>query len=396
MSVPKRPSLRGDVSIVGLGCSSFSSFFDGGSITIETMLKSDLQVQKWIQTIHYAIHVAGITVLDTAPWYGHGTSEVVVGWALQDTPTERQTLTINTKVGRYDADPGQQFDYTRQTTIHSAKGSLKRLQCGYIDVLQLHDPEFAPSLSVLLDETIPAMICCKEQGICRAIGMTGYPLHVQHLIMQASLERFGRNVWDQALTYSHFNLHDTSLFSPLPDLSMSYPDYCIQHNIALLAAAPLSMGLLTQTGPPEWHPASAALRDACRRAACMCADRGVNVSTLALLFALSEPRLPCTILGMKDVEQVKIVQKIANRFQGLDGSSSQQEVLEKVLTTNELACLKALLDAKDGLFAGIQTSGDFEWDGVQEAKNFWKLAGRVVNWQTTTPLSISGGKGPDS
>ena len=188
--IPRRRTLRPEVSrlpdsvsIVGLGCSSFSTFFwtaaeqkaeDCSLWTPETIPKSHPRVKEWIKTVHYAVNTAGITLLDTAPWYGHGTSEIVIGWALE--ALDREKLQINTKVGRYEADPSRQFDYSKETTFKSVQRSIKRMNCRYIDVLQLHDPEFAPSLDQLMTETIPAMISCREQGLCRALGMTGYPL----------------------------------------------------------------------------------------------------------------------------------------------------------------------------------------------------------------------------
>jgi len=198
LSIPKRPfgsiyhenhhRLPSSVSIVGLGCSSFSTFFwtskewEGLSPeqwAVDALQKSHPRVQEWIQTIEYAVTKAGITLLDTAPWYGHGTSEVVIGWALEKLSGDsdefmRENLIINTKVGRYEADPAHQFDFNATATLESVQRSLERLQCcGYIDVLQLHDPEFSPTLEILFQDTIPAMLQCQERGWCRALGMTG-------------------------------------------------------------------------------------------------------------------------------------------------------------------------------------------------------------------------------
>ena len=194
--IPKRPfgsihrndRLPQSVSIVGLGCSSFSTFFlnpgelsennNGNELTVNRLNSNHPQVIAWIDAIEYAITVAGITVLDTAPWYGHGTSEVVVGLAMAKLVNEgkisREQLTINTKIGRYEADPAQQFDFTSVATMNSVERSIRRLCCGsYIDVLQLHDPEFAPSMDILFQETIPAMMECQKRGWCRALGITG-------------------------------------------------------------------------------------------------------------------------------------------------------------------------------------------------------------------------------
>lgn len=176
-------TLPPSVSMVGLGCSSFSNFFStqGDSTecwSVDRLDKAHPNVVAWIRVIDYAVNIAGITLLDTAPWYGHGTSEAVIGWALDELSNRslfaRERLIINTKVGRYEADPAKQFDFSAVATKQSVKRSLERMRCGnYIDVLQLHDPEFAPSLEILMHETIPAMLECRKKGWCRALGMTG-------------------------------------------------------------------------------------------------------------------------------------------------------------------------------------------------------------------------------
>jgi aryl-alcohol dehydrogenase-like predicted oxidoreductase len=188
-SIHKNDRLPQCVSIIGLGCSSFSTFFlnqddlsantsSNNELTVDRLDHNHPLVMSWIDAIEYAITVAGITVLDTAPWYGHGTSEVVVGFALtklfNEGKIKREQLTINTKIGRYEADPTKQFDFSAAATINSVERSIRRLCCGsYIDVLQLHDPEFAPSMDILFRETIPAMIECQKKGWCRALGITG-------------------------------------------------------------------------------------------------------------------------------------------------------------------------------------------------------------------------------
>jgi aryl-alcohol dehydrogenase-like predicted oxidoreductase len=171
--IPRRPfgsllnneRLPADVSIVALGCSSFSTFFmnqndisvSGENWTEDRLDQDNPRVRSWIDVIEYAVCTAGISILDTAPWYGHGISEVVVGWALEKIlsmprgKVKRDQLTINTKVGRYEADPSKQFDFSGAATRHSVERSIRRLRCeSYIDVLQLHDPEFAPSIDLLV------------------------------------------------------------------------------------------------------------------------------------------------------------------------------------------------------------------------------------------------------
>lgn len=356
------------------------------------MNRSNHHVQEWIRTIQCAILECGITLLDTAPWYGHGTSEVVLGWAFEDLLTSHQglrpELTINTKVGRYEEDPKKQFDFSHDTTIQSVERSLKRMKCEYIDVIQLHDPEFAPTLSVLIEETIPALVECRKKGWCKAIGLTGYPLEVQHQILEATIQKFGAPVFDQALTYCHYNLHDTSLVSRPIDNGgggKSYAAFVDSNKMALMAAAPLSMGLLTHSEPPEWHPASAALQEACASAASICEKDGVNISALAIMVALANPTIPCTLLGMKNVEQVKLAAATAGRFANVPDTETEPEaILKKVLTGAEHKVWLILKDPADGPFAKVWRDGTFRWDGGKDGFEFWKQVDNVSpeNWQS--------------
>eukprot|EP00541_Cyclophora_tenuis_P018898 CAMPEP_0116577810 /NCGR_PEP_ID=MMETSP0397-20121206/21351_1 /TAXON_ID=216820 /ORGANISM="Cyclophora tenuis, Strain ECT3854" /LENGTH=217 /DNA_ID=CAMNT_0004107117 /DNA_START=148 /DNA_END=798 /DNA_ORIENTATION=- len=206
-------------------------------------------------------------------------------------------------------------------------------------------------------------------------------------------------VFDQCLTYSHYNLHDTSLMTrPITtdkeedDKKLSYADYCEKHSITLLAAAPLSMGLLTHAGPPEWHPANQSLQDACRQAASICEQQssssessssqsqqaGVNISTLAIVFALSNSTIPCTVLGMKNVEQVRIAAEAAKRFlfnnnvDVIGTTTTPANTLPSVLTKQELDTWIQLKNDKTGPFATIWKDGQFRWDGVKDVHSFWE------------------------
>ena len=437
----------------------------------------------------------GINLLDTAPWYGHGTSEIVIGWAMeeilliQDKGSEaggenenddaqpprngmisRDDIIINTKIGRYEENPMKQFDFSKEMTILSVKRSIQRMKCQYINVLQLHDPEYAPNLEQLMNETIPSMITCRSKGYCRALGMTGYPLEVQYQILQRTLDfqkddigDGGYNsdgpVWDQALTYGHFNLHDKSLISqPILRAAVdndnnnknlkkiaykSYAEYCYTNSIGVLGAAPLSMGLLTNQGPPIWHPANnTPLADACREAMKLCDEYNdnnnnnnnnnnavVNISTIATVVALSNPQtIPCTILGMKDISEVITAAECANRYHNAvvvsttptptttttttAGNSSSDEneenefpgrdidswnvssdvLLKQVLSDTEYTLWKKLNDPNNGPFASLwkdttesgESSYKYKWDGIQGVKEFWK---QLDNKYTTNSSS---------
>jgi L-galactose dehydrogenase len=449
LSVHNNPHLPKEVPLVGLGCSSFSHFFwsseelkaAGGLAqwTPDSIDRSHPQVEEWIRTILYAVRNCGINLLDTAPWYGHGTSEVVVGWAVEELlrvgtelsthdegkqsttdlnnelplsnySFQRSSIIINTKVGRYNADPETQFDFSFQTTLQSVQRSLERMKCDYIDVLQLHDPEFSPSLSILLKETIPAMMECRNRGWCRALGITGYPLEVQHQILMATKEQFDHVVFDISLTYCHYNLHDDSLFTrPIANMApcttntnletkfdslslspCSFADFVHSQSLALMAAAPLSMGLLIDDGPPpDWHPASPDLKLACHEASMLLksakVDHTIHLSELAMIMALANPRIPCTLVGMKNIQQVQWAAQAACRFSIMAQTDEMDpnRILSQVLNEQELFMYRQLRDLVNGPFASVWRDGSFRWDGSKAGYEFWNQVKSVQaeHWQ---------------
>lgn len=144
------------VSVLGLGASAFGSVF---------RKTSDEECER---VVHRLIGTGGINYIDTAPWYGQGKSELVLGRALQSVP--RSSYFIATKVGRYELEPAGMFDFSYERTIRSVDESLGKLGLSYVDVIQAHDVEFAPSLDVVLNETLPALEKVKSAGKARYIG----------------------------------------------------------------------------------------------------------------------------------------------------------------------------------------------------------------------------------
>jgi L-galactose dehydrogenase len=75
-----------------------------------------------------------------------------------------------------------------------------------------------------------------------------------------------------------------------------------EHGIGLINASPLHMGILTQNGPPPWHPASPEVKEAGRN---MARRYGARLSDLALQFCLAHPYVATTLAGMSTVERVR-------------------------------------------------------------------------------------------
>ena len=219
--------------------------------------------------------------------YGFGESEKILGRALRAAAVPRQAYYLSTKVGRYLPAVREQFDFSYARTLRSVDESLARLQVEYLDTVQVHDPEFAPSLDIVLTETLPALAACVAAGKVRRIGITGYPLAALRYLA----ERWqGPPNIDSALSYCHFNLHDTSLTDSGTLAALA------ARGIGVVCGSPLSMGLLTPRGPPAWHPAAPALKARCAAAAAYAAERGADLAHLALHFALFSDAAVATIM----------------------------------------------------------------------------------------------------
>lgn len=85
----------------------------------------------------------------------------------------RQAYNIATKVSRTST---CEFDFSAENAINSVESSINKLGCGYLDVIQVHDVEFADNIEIILNETLPALDKMRCSGKVRFIGITGYSL----------------------------------------------------------------------------------------------------------------------------------------------------------------------------------------------------------------------------
>jgi aryl-alcohol dehydrogenase-like predicted oxidoreductase len=121
-----------------------------------------------IRTIHAALD-QGINLIDTAPIYGYGRSEEIVGEALRQRG-RRESAILATKVGLDWTNGKVERNSTRQRIVHECEDSLRRLQTDYIDIYQVHWPD--PLVPV--EETAATLRELYDQGKIRAIGVSNY------------------------------------------------------------------------------------------------------------------------------------------------------------------------------------------------------------------------------
>ena len=132
----------------------------------------------------------------------------------------------------------------------------------------------------------------KASGVVRHIGITGYRLD---LLEQVACEQ----KVDTVMAYCTWTLQDRRLGDVARRLN--------QAGIGVLNASPLSMGLLTRGGAPQWHPAHQDVQQVCREVSALCDREGVNISQVALQFALTtaaEHGIATTVIGTASAENM--------------------------------------------------------------------------------------------
>jgi aryl-alcohol dehydrogenase-like predicted oxidoreductase len=176
-----------------------------------------------IRTIHEALD-RGITLIDTAPAYGFGRSEEIVGKALAEGGRRRQAL-IATKVG-LDWKDGQPFrDGSKARIVQEVEDSLRRLKTDAIDFYQVHWPD--PKVPV--EETADAMAELYRSGKIRAIGVSNFT--------PAQMDAF-RAVAPLHTAQPPYNLFERGI-------ERDVLPYCTEHKLVTLAYGSLCRGLLT-------------------------------------------------------------------------------------------------------------------------------------------------------
>jgi L-galactose dehydrogenase len=281
-----------EVSVLSMGGAAFGDMY--GKITLNEA----------IRTIHMGID-AGINLIDTSPYYGLGKSESVLGEALNN--GYRQRTFLCTKAGR---NGDRDFDFTPSAIQASVEASLSRLRTDYVDILIAHDIEFAQDFELVFNETSDTLHKLKRQGKCRFIGMSCYPLG----LLARAIERCSLDV---VISYCHFNLQNNLLLTELLPVAE-------QFGVGVLNGSPLGMGLLTNQGPPPWHPASAELKGIAKNASEYCASLGEDISLLGMQFCLSESLIGSTITGTARIEELTRNLKILE-------TPINQELLAEVL-----------------------------------------------------------------
>jgi D-threo-aldose 1-dehydrogenase len=265
-------------------------------------------------TLHVALE-RGIRYFDTAPFYGHGLSEMRMGRALASRP--RDSFVVSTKVGRLiTRDESRRdalndvfavqgtrsvFDYSREGVQRSFEASLRRLGVTRVDILYLHDigrlthgERHEEVLRQALDEALPAMAALRDSGAVDAIGIG---VNEQAVCLEV-LPHFDLDCIMLAGRYTLLEQqHSTELMT-----------YALAHGVKVLVAGAYNSGLLGPASAPgaryNYGPVDAVTLERARTLYAECAREGVDVGAAALQFPLAHPAVAGVVAGLRSRHEV--------------------------------------------------------------------------------------------
>jgi len=251
-----------------------------------------------ITAIHAALE-CGVTWFDTAAVYGLGHSEEVLGRALG---SRRADVVVATKCGLvWDAEGNVSNNGHYDFIMREAEASLRRLGSDYIDLYQLHWPDFSTHAPV--EETMRAFDDLVRQGKVRYVGVSNFdaPLLKEALAV--------RHVDSLQPPYSMFNR----------DVEAEILPFCREHGIGVVAYSPLASGLLggryttAQTfEPSDWRSRDANFTGEGLRHNLAIVDRlreiagrfGKTVPQLAIAWVLANPAVTSAIVGVRKPDHI--------------------------------------------------------------------------------------------
>ena len=299
MQFETRPLGRTALSVttMGLGCATL-----GGNLEAVTESAARLLVLD--------AYDSGIRYFDTAPFYGHGKSEHMVGDELRN----KEGWVLSTKVGRLlkprraPHAPGQWqnpfpfdpvFDYSYDAIMRSFEDSLQRLAVSHIDILYIHDIDVFSHgskevqekvFATAMTETYRALDELRRNGDIKAVG-----LGVNEAQPIADAMQHGQ--WDAFLLAGRYTLLEQE---PLHALFPAVE----KHGASIVIGGPFNSGILV--GRETWNYARApeAVMAKVKRIAAICDAHGVPLAAAAVQFPLAHPLVASIIPGPRSATEL--------------------------------------------------------------------------------------------
>ena len=255
----------------------------------------------------------GLRYYDTAPLYGYGFAERILGRVLRTKP--RNEFVLSTKVGRLvrreadvppgaDLDRGQGsnwpaagdaravFDYSGDGVRRSIGESLERLGLERIDVIYIHDPDDPGEAAI--GEAYPALHRLREEGVVRAIGAG--------MNQSEMLARFAREGdFDMFMLAGRYTLLDHDAFAELLPL-------CVEKGISIAIAGAMNSGVLADPRPGSKFNYTTAPEPIVQRAVRLreaCSRHGVPLRAAAAQFPLAHPAAATMAAGVRSMAHLE-------------------------------------------------------------------------------------------
>ena len=239
-----------------------------------------------------AIFDSPINFLDTSRNYGLGRSEERIGEVIRERGGLPKDFVISTKLDR--EMETSRFDGARAR--RSLEESLKTLNVDRIQLLHVHDPEYAASLSDVTGPkgALAELFRMKEEGLAEAVGLAAGRVD----IMMALLRDWD---FDALITHNRFTLANRNAEEMM--------DYARERSIAVLNAAPYSGGVLAKGTASHkryvYQEASAEMLEPIARIEQVCARHHIPPGAAALQFSMRDERVTSTVCGISKPERIK-------------------------------------------------------------------------------------------
>jgi D-threo-aldose 1-dehydrogenase len=230
-------------------------------------------------------------LIDTSRNYGLGRSEALIGKVIRELGGWPAGRILSTKLDR-DMDT-LRFDAAQAR--RSIEDSLEALGVDRIDILHLHDPEYASDLADVTGRggALDALMRMKEEGLVRAVGLAAGRIDVMMPLLRD---------WDfdALITHNRFTLVNRNA-EPMLDLAVA-------RGISVFNAAPYASGALAKGAAGQqryvYQVATEAVLQPIRRVEEICARHGIPLGAAALQFSLRDPRIASTICGVSRPERI--------------------------------------------------------------------------------------------
>ena len=207
------PGTELEVSRIALGTWAIGGWMWGGT-----------EKERSIETVHAALD-RGVTLIDTAPVYGFGTSEKIVGEALRQ-HKDGHAACLSTKVGLdWNEDEEIRRDGSRDRIRYEIDASLSRLGRDKIDIYFVHWPDCTRPIA----ETARAMRELLDEGMIRAVGVSNFTPDQMRVFMQECPVH---------LCQPPFNIFER-------DIETGVKPFCEHNDISLMTYGALCRGLLS-------------------------------------------------------------------------------------------------------------------------------------------------------